>query len=1306
MKRAWKTSGRAGAKAMAWSTGVHLGLLALLVSTGTGCGSNTAATSDGGQDAGVVLDGALDLGDTDGGGECGDGVQDPGEACDDGAANSEDPGACRPDCTLPFCGDEVVDPGETCDEGSANAETPGACRTWCALPTCGDGVLDPGETCDDGFANSDRFGGACRTTCVPASCGDGTQDDGEECDEGQAASDVRPDACRVSCESASCGDGVVDTGEECDLGAANQDSYADGCRTDCRLPYCGDGLLAKSTEQCDRGALNSDAASGACRTDCARPSCGDGVTDPGEACDDGNTVETDACDGTCQSTACPSALPSTCRAPTATVPSSGGQTVCQVLAASSSIAQYRAHPGIQALNVTLVNASDDACIEHYLPTCMPFGCPCLPVGERYSVELCAAVEGRPNLHPICELAIATSCATVYDSECATPTLSSCADDRVRSQVGGGGAKAACADYVAGECNSLAAAACPAIDLATCDAWSRNRTSYGGPDCGWYASERCPAVLATCPGPNLTRCADLATFSATLNPICAARLAPQCAGWEERYCPINLVGSPTVTADNCLRQFDEMQADRPLECHPWLEATCERMIVEQMQGHLASTNQCRTHIAREGTGFDYTIVEGVTEPGPYDCTEAEVRAIQPALLTFEATAAEAFTGAIEVAAVQQRLGGISVRSCEEYVDQRYWAHTAFRAYTTHFRHDSRRALQLAYALPQEYLPYAIGTRGFLTNLGFGYYPDHGPALQDTFRSYALTPDDGTPLPKNDFDALLTPEHADALQAFLEVNHETTPILRDARRQRNAAIHARMERVRRYWFLGNDFSVEDGWHWHPRMSTSMAQQGYTDEELYHLYERRQRFRELLTRRAQRNETLELLRAQAANTLARILWVEAEIRVIDAELETLLADADARGCFADRRQPNARPLPSACDWAPRDFLDDVDELFARRRDASLATCQRYAPADLDTLSSGYAYLVPGILEPRWLSEDVDPRGSVAAFDTYLERRAETTRLLGEALGATDDTRRPLWGQSWADGDQIGNPEWFAAGWDAALAWSVDVPAGADGLCGIDAGASGSMAAYVVLSNDRRDLIDAGLDAAVRDERFATHLNMLGYDLWNETLGSSTGPIATGFTGADYDFNVVFDTAGETIDRESSLSVPVFSIASFDIVINLGAAGRLGAEFGGDLRLSVNDDSGCGPGMDMSLGGHVRPFMELDGFAEIGIDLWVVELGVGGSLRLLDVAVPFRVGIGANTSGPLQQVIRANLDVNVASQVELASLSGRVYVYAETFWDTYRKTIFAWEGYEWTIPLFNKDYTYELGALQLYCNPVERCL
>ena len=58
------------------------------------------------------------------------------------------------------------DPGEACDNGASNSDTtPGACRSTCVAARCGDQVMDPGEACDDGTNNSDTMPGACRALC-------------------------------------------------------------------------------------------------------------------------------------------------------------------------------------------------------------------------------------------------------------------------------------------------------------------------------------------------------------------------------------------------------------------------------------------------------------------------------------------------------------------------------------------------------------------------------------------------------------------------------------------------------------------------------------------------------------------------------------------------------------------------------------------------------------------------------------------------------------------------------------------------------------------------------------------------------------------------------------------------------------------------------------------------------------------------------------------------------------------------------------------------------------------------------------
>lgn len=100
---------------------------------------------------------------------CGNGLQDPGEACDDG--NTVETDGCTATCQLPTCGDLSVNaPDEECDEpndafGSA-ADEPAENCFQCRLNVCGDGNRDeqePGiEECDDG---NEIPGDGC-TNCV------------------------------------------------------------------------------------------------------------------------------------------------------------------------------------------------------------------------------------------------------------------------------------------------------------------------------------------------------------------------------------------------------------------------------------------------------------------------------------------------------------------------------------------------------------------------------------------------------------------------------------------------------------------------------------------------------------------------------------------------------------------------------------------------------------------------------------------------------------------------------------------------------------------------------------------------------------------------------------------------------------------------------------------------------------------------------------------------------------------------------------------------------------------------------------
>jgi len=254
--------------------------------------------------------------------QCGDGVVQQGEGCDDGNDQAFD--ACTNACRPARCGDGIVHVGvEACDDGNENNFD--ACSSNCELSYCGDGLMrtdlvegdDGYEACDDGDRRDDN---GCTSSCHLNICGDGLHWPLQEaCDDGNT---VETDACLNNCQIARCGDGVVrldrergdDDFEACDDG--NLIDEGDGCSNTCQRSDCGDGVIFSGSfpedprrEECDDGNAFDDDA---CLTNCNLARCGDGILrrdlaegEPGyEACDDGDRDNVNACNNACQGTMC------------------------------------------------------------------------------------------------------------------------------------------------------------------------------------------------------------------------------------------------------------------------------------------------------------------------------------------------------------------------------------------------------------------------------------------------------------------------------------------------------------------------------------------------------------------------------------------------------------------------------------------------------------------------------------------------------------------------------------------------------------------------------------------------------------------------------------------------------------------------------------------------------------------------------------------------------------------------------------------------------------------------------------------
>lgn len=167
-------------------------------------------------------------------GLCGNGVVNPGEACDPPGTKEYTTTKCPPPASNP---NSLLAGVKLCnDKCNWSTQTATTCRAAVG-GVCGDGIVQTkaGELCDDGPNNGKL--GFCGTNCRLATnnCGNGTLNTGELCDWKKTCTDSR--LC------------FIDNDLKIKWGLTKEES----CNTNCRSygPYCGDGKWESDYEDCD-----------------------------------------------------------------------------------------------------------------------------------------------------------------------------------------------------------------------------------------------------------------------------------------------------------------------------------------------------------------------------------------------------------------------------------------------------------------------------------------------------------------------------------------------------------------------------------------------------------------------------------------------------------------------------------------------------------------------------------------------------------------------------------------------------------------------------------------------------------------------------------------------------------------------------------------------------------------------------------------------------------------------------------------------------------------------------------------------
>lgn len=542
-----------------------------------------------GDNSDITLPGADDGGDEGGGdgatAKCGNGVVEPGEACDDGTLNGAD-GPCLPTCKL-ACGDGVVEKTEKCDTKIAAGQD-GACPTECTnAPTCqvgkvagsacqaaceygpvtdckdgdgccgqgcdgsndsdctamcGNGKLEPGETCDPS--------GTCPTSCDDddACTTDTTTGAPSTCDVActhtaiTACSMTSDGCCPAGCDgtsdadcSGTCGNGIKEGNETCDPGSTDG-----GPSVPCPTPAdCDDGIACTtdaftgSAAACNALCAHTDITTcvpgdGCCPAGCnssndgdCSASCGNSVVETGETCDTGISSGPGAC-------------------PTAAACDDGA--ACTTDGVSGSGCQQQC----VHTNVTACASGDGCC---------PAGCTTANDGD------CSAScgDGVLNGNEACDKGIASgpgSCPSSCNdgNACTTDTLTGSAAN----------CSAQCANAPITACSATTDGCCPggcsANNDADCTATCDNSVVEPGETCDPPSS--CPAQ-ASC---TKTNSCDNAVFTgdpAKCTAACSHTTITVCSMTTDGCCPSGCTGSndvdcsatvspaSTITAGTCL-----------------------------------------------------------------------------------------------------------------------------------------------------------------------------------------------------------------------------------------------------------------------------------------------------------------------------------------------------------------------------------------------------------------------------------------------------------------------------------------------------------------------------------------------------------------------------------------------------------------------------------------------------------------------------------------------------------------------------------------------------------------------------------
>ncbi len=447
-------------------------------------------------------------------------------------------------------------------------------------------------------------------------------------------------------------------------------------------------------------------------------------------------------------------------------------------------------------------------------------------------------------------------------------------------------------------------------------------------------------------------------------------------------------------------------------------------------------------------------------------------------------------------------------------------------------------------------------------------------------------------------------------------------------------------------------------------------YTADHLEELYNLQKGHRELLKARRERYDVYErdYTKCRATGSVAACQpYADAatsELSALDLGIAYSLWLGSTRGCLDTSGW-------RSCDWSPRMFFDLVQTRIGVLREPDVARCKRFTgnqfgPGSLVAVITASGLSNEGFTYLPAADYAATPSG-LAGMLVGIERYVASFDWPKDS--STGKPTLSAWGM---DSARHGN-EWFGVEYGYTAGWGVSnmsVICETQAKVGGEAWAKANVIKTPITLFDAKAWVSAKYDPqapTTLDLETEEKLYIAGQELLTAKKTPGSGAI-----------NLVIDVSQPK--RVNALTTYIV-IMGVPVKLQGGAAGVMGIETGLAGTLTRNCSAGS---VAFEVGGKVKPYVGVSGFAQASIDALIAEAGVRGELTLLRVDLPLTASVktGLDTQGTL------SFSAGTKLGLQLKSLDGRIGIFARLGWKSTERTLIEWTGPTVDTTLFEYNF------------------